>query len=205
MRSILIALMMTLATQVGAEVQVSLSNVVSDAQLVNGDNKFTGQVTGYLVQVEAQLSEGYSLGVAYNNGRGDLDTAANKYTFSEGFVFGMYQKAHDRLSSKNWILQSEIGLGFFDKAANFKNINYRQSQFPILLGLNVTSRSGISVGVSGYGQLDNLNNNRVGSLFLNYPLSKGVNLLGRYTSHKSKVRSFQHCGSDYSIGLSFAF
>ena len=75
MRPSLIALLMTLATQVGAEVQVSLSNVVSDAQLVNGDNKFTGQVTGYLVQVETQLSEGYSLGVAYNNGRGDLDTA----------------------------------------------------------------------------------------------------------------------------------
>ncbi|MDB3922038.1 hypothetical protein OAO92_08865 [Paracoccaceae bacterium] len=196
---------MTVATHVGAEVQVSLSNVVSDAQLVNGDNKFTGQVTGYLVQVETQLSEGYSLGVAYNNGRGDLDTAANKYTFSEGFVFGMYQKAHDRLSSKNWILQSEIGFGFFDKASSFKNINYRQSQFPILLGLNATSRSGISIGFSGYGQLDNLNNNRVGSLFLNYPLSGALNLLGRYTSHKSKVRSFQHCGSDYSIGLSFAF
>ena len=94
MRPSLIALLMTLATQVGAEVQVSLSNVVSDAQLVNGDNKFTGQVTGYLVQVETQLSEGYSLGVAYNNGRGDLDTAANKYTFSEGFVFGMYQKLY---------------------------------------------------------------------------------------------------------------
>ena len=52
MRTILIALLMTVATQVGAEVQVSLSNVVSDAQLVNGDNKFTGQVTGYLVQVK---------------------------------------------------------------------------------------------------------------------------------------------------------
>ena len=39
MRSILIALLMTVATQVGAEVQVSVSNVVSDAQLVNGDNK----------------------------------------------------------------------------------------------------------------------------------------------------------------------
>ena len=62
MRTLLIALLMTLATQVGAEVQVSLSNVVSDAQLVNGDNKFTGQVTGYLVQVETQLSEDYSLG-----------------------------------------------------------------------------------------------------------------------------------------------
>ena len=124
MRTILIALLMTVATHVGAEVQVSLSNVVSDAQLVNGDNKFTGQVTGYLVQVETQLSEGYSLGVAYNNGRGDLDTAANKYTFSEGFVFVMYQKAHDRLSSKNWILQSEIGFGFFDKVLFFRFINW---------------------------------------------------------------------------------
>ena len=93
MRTILIALLMTLATQVGAEVQVSLSNVVSDAQLVNGDNKFTGQVTGYLVQVEAQLSEGYSLGVAYNNGRGDLDTAANKYTFSRRFCLWYVSKS----------------------------------------------------------------------------------------------------------------
>ena len=47
MRKLLIALLMTLATQVGAEVQVSLSNVVSDAQIVNGDNKFTGQVIEY--------------------------------------------------------------------------------------------------------------------------------------------------------------
>ena len=46
MRSILIALLMTLATQVGAEVQVSVSNVVSDAQLVNGDNKFPGTGEG---------------------------------------------------------------------------------------------------------------------------------------------------------------
>ena len=58
MRTFLIALLMTLATQVGAEVQVSLSNVVSDAQLVNGDNKFTGHLRLTEINPRYQIQHG---------------------------------------------------------------------------------------------------------------------------------------------------
>ena len=205
MRTIIIAFLMTFATQAAAELQISFSSIISDAQVATGNNKFTGKLKGYGVQVETQLFENYSLGVEYNDGIGELNPAASKFTFYEAIVYGIHKKAYYNLSFNKWILGSQIGLGFSDKASNFKNINYRQTQFPILLGLNVTSRSGVSVGISGYGQLDNLKNNRVGTLYFSYPLSGRLNLVGRYTSHKSKLRSFQHCGSDYSFRLSYDF
>ena len=69
-------------------------------------------------------------------------------------------------------------------------------QFPILLGVGMINKSGVKIGLSGLGKLNNLDKNKSGSLSFAASLMNDVDVLGKYTNRSSKVNGSQHCGPD---------
>ena len=206
MRNILIALLMTLATQVGAQqLTVTVSALLSDAQVKLENQNFAGQIDGVSVTTEYMLSPDWHLAYEHLSGSGNFNGTTSDFNFNQNLVYAYREFAEDNFLLLNWKLGYKIGAGFYQKTSKFRTEHYNETQFPVLLGAEITNTSGVKISLSGLGQLDNLNNNRSGSLSFTAPIMNNLDVIGKYTNHSSKVNGLQHCGSDYFMGLSVQF
>ena len=206
MRTILIAFLMTLATQVGAQqLTVAVSALLSDAQVKLEKQKFTGRIDGVSLATEYILSPDWHLRYEHVSGNGNLNGTTSDFNFNQNLVYAYREFAEDSFFLLNWKLGYKVGAGFYQKTSKFRTERYNETQFPVLLGVEITNTSGVKLSLSGLGQLDNLNNNRSGSLSLTAPIMNDLDVIGKYTNHSSKINGLQHCGSDYFLGLSLQF
>ncbi len=206
MRTLLLALLMTFATQLGAGQSITtLSALVSDAQVKLEPQKFTGQIDGVAFATEYELSPDWHLKYELLSGNGNLNGTTKHFNFNQNLLYAYHSLAADNSFYSNWKLTYKIGAGFYHKTSKFGTENYDETQFPVILGVEMTNSAGFKIGISGFGQLNNLSNNRSGSLNFAAPVMSNLKLIGKYTNHSSKVRGLQHCGSDYFIGLSMRF
>ena len=206
MRTILIALLMTLATQVGAgQLTTTASALLSDAQVKLEKQKFTGRIDGVSLATEYILSPDWHLRYEHVSGNGNLNGTTSDFNFNQNLLYAYREFAEDNFFFLNWKLGYKVGAVFYQKTSKFRTERYNETQFPVLLGVEITNTSGVKLSLSGLGQLDNLNNNRSGSLSFTAPVMNDLNVIGKYTNHSSKVNGLQHCGSDYFIGISVQF
>ena len=206
MRTLLIAFLMTLATQVGAGPLITtVSALLSDAQVKLEQQKFTGRIDGVSLATEYMLSRDWHLKYEHLSGNGNLNGTTSDFNFNQNSFYAYREFVEDNFFFLNWRLNYKIGVGLYQKTSKLGTQNYNERQFPVLLGIEMTNTSGVKIGLSGLGQLNNLNDNRSGSLSLAAPVMDNVDVIGKYTNHSSKVNGLQHCGSDYFIGLSVQF
>ena len=206
MRIILIASLITLATQLGAgQFTTTVSALLSDAQVKLEKQKFAGRIDGVSLSTKYMLSPDWNLRYEHVSGNGNLNGTTSDFNFNQNLVYAYREFAEDNFVILNWKLGYKIGAGFYQKTLKFRTEHYNETQFPVLLGAEITNTSGVKISLSGLGQLDNLNNNRSGSLSLTAPIMNNLDAIGKYTNHSSKVNGLQHCGSDYFIGISVQF
>ena len=206
MRIILIASLITLATQLGAgQFTTTVSALLSDAQVKLEKQKFTGRIDGVSLSTKYMLSLDWNLRYEHVSGNGKLNGTTSDFNFNQNLVYAYREFAEDSFFLLNWKLGYKVGAGFYQKTSKFRTERYNETQFPVLLGAEITNTSGVKLSLSGLGQLDNLNNNRSGSLSFTAPVMNDLNVIGKYTNHSSKVNGLQHCGSDYFIGISVQF
>ena len=197
---------MTLATQVGAgQLTTTASALLSDAQVKLEKQKFTGRIDGVSLSTKYMLSTGWNLRYEHVSGNGKLNGTTSDFNFNQNLVYAYREFAEDSFFLLNWKLGYKVGAGFSQKTSKFRTEHYNETQFPVFLGAEITNTSGVKISLSGLGQLDNLNNNRSGSLSFTAPVMNDFNVIGKYTNHSSKVNGLQHCGSDYFIGISVQF
>ena len=206
MRTIFITLLITLATQVGAEqLTTTVSALLSDAQVKLEKQKFTGRIDGVSLSTKYMLSPDWNLRYEHVSGNGNLNGTTSDFNFNQNLVYAYREFTEHSFFLLNWKLGYKVGAGFYHKTSKFRTERYNETQFPVLLGAEITNTSGVKLSLSGLGQLDNLNNNRSGSLSFTAPVMNDLNVIGKYTNHSSKVNGLQHCGSDYFIGISVQF
>ena len=206
MRTTLIALLMTIATQVGAGPLITtVSALLSDAQVKLEQQKFTGRIDGVSLATEYMLSPDWYLNYEHLSGNGNLNGTTRDFNFKQNSFYAYHEFAEDNFFFVNWRLNYKIGVGLYQKTSKLGTENYNETQFPILLGIAMTNTSGVKIGLSGLGQLNNLDNNRSGSLSFAAPVMNNLDVIGKYTNHSSTVNGLQHCGSDYFLGLSMKF
>ena len=206
MRSILTALLMTIATQVGAgPLMMTVSALLSDAQVKLEQQKFTGRIDGVSLATEYMLSHDWHLKYEHVSGNGNLNGTTRDFKFNKNLFYAYREFAEDNFFFLNWRLNYKIGAGLYQKTSKLGAENYNEMQFPVLLGVEITNTSGVKIGISGLGQLNNLNNNRSGSLSFAASVMNNLEVIGKYTNHSSKVNGLQHCGSDYFLGLFVQF
>ena len=206
MRTILIVLLMTLATQVGAgSLTTTMTAFVSDAQVKLEQQKLTGQINGVSLAAKYKFYPDWHLQYEHLSGNGNLNGTIEDFNFNQNLLYGY--KTFEVFNSlfSSWDLTYDFGAGFYHKKSKLGNENYEDSQFPVIIVAEMTNTSGVKISFSGLGQLDNLMNNRSGSLSFATPMASNVSLIGKYTNHTSKVNGLQHCGSDYLIGFSIRF
>ena len=206
MRTLLIALLMTLATQVGAgQLKMTVSALLSDAQVKLEQQKFTGRIDGVSLATEYMLSPDLYLKYEHLSGNGNLNETERDFNFNQNSFYVYREFVEDNFFFLNWRLNYKIGVGLYQKTSKLGMETYNETQFPVLLGVEMTNTSGVKIGLSGLGQLNNLNNDRSGSLSFAAPVINNLDVIGKYTNHSSKVNGVQHCGSDYFVGFSLQF
>ena len=206
MRTLLIALLMTFATKVGAvQLMTTVSALLSDAQVKEEQQKFTGRIDGVSLATEYMLSLDWHLKYEHVSGNGNLNGTTKDFNFNQNSFYAYREFSEDNFFFLNWRLNYKIGVGLYQKTSELGTENYNETQFPALLGVEMSNTSGVKIGLSGLGQLNNLNNNRSGSLSFAAPVINNLEVIGKYTNHSSKVNGLQHCGSDYFLGLSVQF
>ena len=161
MRSILIALLMTIATQVGAgQLKTTVSALLSDAQVKLEQQKFTGRIDGVSLATEYMLSQNWYLTYEHLSGNGNLNGTTRDFNFNQNSFYAYREFSEDNFFFLNWRLNYRIGVGLYQKASKLGAENYNETQFPVLLGVEMTNTSGVKIGFSGLGQLNNFNDNR---------------------------------------------
>ena len=207
MRSILIALLMTIATQVvgAGQIKTTVSVLLSDAQVKREQQKFTGRIDGVSLATEYMLSPDWYLKYEHLSGNGNLNGTTRDFNFNQNSFYAYREFSEDSFFFLNWRLNYKIGAGLYQKTSKLGTENYNETQFPVLLGVEMTNTSGVKIGLSGLGQLNNLDYNRSGSLSFAAPVMNNLEVIGKYTNHSSKVNGLQHCGSDYFLGLFVQF
>ena len=206
MRTLLIAFLMTLATQVGAGPLITtVSALLSDAQVKLEQQKFTGRIDGVSLATEYMLSLDWHLKYEHLSGNGNLNGTTSDFNFNQNSFYAYREFVEDNFFFLNWRLNYKIGVGLYQKTSKLGTENYNEMQFPVLLGVEMTNTSGVKIGLSGLGQLNNLDYNRSGSLSFAAPVMNNLEVIGTYTNHSSKINGLQHCGSDYFLGLSVQF
>lgn len=197
---------MTFATQAPAgQVITSVSALVGDAQIKLVQEKFTAQIKGMALAAKYEFSPDWYLKYDLLIGGGSLNGTTKDYSFNQNVLYAYQAFSADNSFYFNWKLTYKIGAGFYHKASKLDTKNYYQNQFPVLLGVEIENTSGVKINLAGFGQLNNLSNNRLGSLSFAAPIANNVNVIGKYTNHSSKIFGLQHCGSDYFMGLSLRF
>ena len=206
MRTLLIALLMTTATQVGAgQLKTTVSALLSDAQVKLEQQKFTGRIYGVSLATEYMLSFDWHLKYEHLSRNGNLNGTTRDFNFSQNSFYAYREFAEDNFFFLNWRFNYKIGAGLYQKTLKLGTENYNDTQFPVLLGVEMTNTSGVKIGLSGLGHLNNLDNNRSGSLSFTAPVMNNIDVTGKYTNHSSQVNGLQHCGSDYFLGVSVQF
>ena len=183
----------------------TVSALLSDAQVKLDQQKFTGRIDGVSLATEYMLSPDWHLRYEHVSGNGNLNGTTSDFNFNQNLVYAYREFAEDNFFFLNWKLGYKVGAGFYQKTSKFRTEHYNETQFSVLLGAEITNTSGVKISLSGLGQLDNLNNNRSGSLSLTAPIMNDLDVIGKYTNHSSKINGLQHCGSDYFLGLSLQF
>ena len=197
---------MTLATQVGAgQLKMTVSALLSDAQVKLEQQKFTGRIDGVSLATEYMLSPDLYLKYEHLSGNGNLNETERDFNFNQNSFYVYREFVEDNFFFLNWRLNYKIGVGPYQKTSKLGMETYNETQFPVLLGVEMTNSSGVKIGLSGLGQLNNLNNSRSGSLSFAAPAINNLDVIGKYTNHSTKVNGLKHCGSDYFLGLSVQF
>ena len=178
---------------------MAVSAILSDAQVKLENQNFAGQIDGVSVTTEYMLSPDWNLRYEHVSGNGNLNGTTSDFNFNQNLVYAYREFAEDSFFPLNWKLGYKVGVGFYQKTSKFRTERYNETQFPVLLGVEITNTSGVKLSLSGLGQLDNLNNNRSGSLS-GIPVMSNSSVI-EYTNHISKVNGLQHCGSDYFMGF----
>ena len=175
---------------------------MSDAQLKLEPQKFTDRTDGVAFATEYDLYPNWYLKYELLSGNGNFNGTTKDFNFNQNLLYAYNEFVVDNSFYLNWKASYKIGAGWYHKTSNLGTENYGETQFPVLLGVEMTNTYGFKISLSGFGQLNNLSNNRSGSLNFATPNISNVKLIGKYTYHRSKVNGLQHCGSDYFIGLS---
>lgn len=197
---------MSFATQAGAgQIITTISALVSDSQVKLVQQKFNGQLDGVALAAKYEFSPDWYLRYDLLIGSGSLNGTTRDYSFNQNMLYAYQAFSADNSFYFNWKLTYKIGAGFYHKVSKLETKNYFQRQFPVLLGIGIENSSGVKISLAGFGQLNNLSNNRSGNLSFTAPLTGNVNVIGKYSNHSSKVVGLQHCGSDYFVGLSLRF
>ena len=197
---------MSFATQAGAgQVITTVSALVSDSQIKLAQQKFNGQLDGVALAAKYEFSPDWYLKYDLLIGSGSLNGTTKNYSFNQNMLYAYQAFSADNSFYFDWKLTYKIGAGVYHKVSKLDTENYHQSQFPVLLGIELENPSGVKISLAGFGQLNNLSNNRSGNLSFTAPLTGNVNVIGKYSNHSSKVVGLQHCGSDYFVGISLRF
>ena len=197
---------MTLATQVGAKSLTTAAKVfVSDAQVEFEQQKYAGQLSGASFSADYEFSPDLFFRYQGLNGKGNFNGSPSDYNFSQNLLYAYRNFDIRNTDLSSWQMSYKIGAGLFNKKSKFANNSYEQSQLPLILGLEITNTNDVQISFSGFGQIDNLQINRSGSISFKVPIGRSLRLIGKYTNHTSKVKKLQHCGSDYFLGLSINF
>lgn len=135
MRIILIASLITLATQVGAEqLTTTVSALLSDAQGKLEKQKFTGRIDGVSLATEYMLSPDWHLRYEHVSGNGNLNGTSSDFNFNQNLVYAYREFAEDDLFVLNWKLGYKVGAGFNQKTSKFRTELYNETQFPVTFG-----------------------------------------------------------------------
>ena len=151
------------------------------------------------------LSPDWYLTYEHVSGNGNHNGTTRDFNFNQNSFYAYREFSEDSFFFLNWRLNYKIGAGLYQKTSKLGTENYNETQFPALLGVEMSNTSGVKIGLSGLGQLNNLDYNRSGSLSFAAPVMNNLEVIGKYTNHSSKVNGLQHCGSDYFLGLSVQF
>ena len=184
---------------------MTVSALLSDAQVKLEQQKFTGRIDGVSLATEYMLSPDLYLKYEHLSGNGNLNETERDFNFNRNSFYVYREFVEDNFFFLNWRLNYKIGVGLYQKTSKLGMETYNETQFPVLLGVEMSNTSGIKIGLSGLGQLNNLNNDRSGSLSFAAPVINNLDIIGKYTNHSSKVNGVQHCGSDYFVGFSLQF
>ena len=96
MRTIFIALLITLATQVGAgQLITTVSALLSDAQVKLDQQKFTGRIDGVSLATEYMLSPDWHLRYEHVSGNGNLNGTTSDFNFNQNLVYAYREFAED--------------------------------------------------------------------------------------------------------------
>ena len=197
---------MTLVTQVGAKSFTTAVTVfVSDAKIVLEQQSHKAQLTGVSFSTDYELSPSIFFRYQGLDGKGNLARNTPDYKFNRNLLYAYKTFSFKDPLLFNWNVTYTVGGGFSHRNSKFGNNSYEQLQLPLILGLEIISSDDVQISLSGFGQIDNLQNNRSGSLNFKVPIMPSVKLIGTYTNHKSKVEALKHCGSDYFLGFSIKF
>ena len=206
MRKIFIALLMTIPAQLEANFLTTAAKAfLSDAQLEFEEQNHTGQLSGISLSADYEISPNLFFRYEALTGGGTFATTTNEYNFNKNIIYAYKSFPVDYSPAPGWKTLYAVGAGISNKKSKFGSNSYEQSQLPVFLKLEITNATNIQISLSGYGQIDNLQNNRSGSLSFKFPTTRSLNFTGKYTNHKSKVGALQHCGSDYFLGFSVHF
>ena len=96
MRTLLIALLMTLATQVGAgQLKMTVSALLSDAQVKLEQQKFTGRIDGVSLATEYMLSPDWYLKYEHLSGNGNLNGTTRDFNFNQNSFYAYREFSED--------------------------------------------------------------------------------------------------------------
>ena len=112
MRTMLIALLMTLATQMGAgQLMTTVSTLLNDAKVKLGQQKFTWPIDGLSLATEYMFSPDWRLTYKHVSGNGHLSGTPSDFNFNHNLFYTYHAFAEDNFLFLNWRLNYKIGVG----------------------------------------------------------------------------------------------
>ena len=136
MRTIFITLLITLATQVGAEqLTTTVSALLSDAQVKLEKQKFTGRIDGVSLATEYMLSPDWNLRYEHVSGNRNLNGPTSDFNFNQNLVYAYREFAEGNFFLLDWKLGYKVGAGFYQKTSKFRTEHYNETQLPFLSGM----------------------------------------------------------------------
>ena len=135
-RTLLIASLITLATQLGAgQFTTTVSALLSDAQVKLEKQKFTGRIDGVSLATEYMLSPDWNLRYEHVSGNRNLNGPTSDFNFNQNLVYAYREFAEGNFFLLDWKLGYKVGAGFYQKTSKFRTEHYNETQLPFLSGM----------------------------------------------------------------------
>ncbi len=87
------------------------------------------------------LSPDWILRYEHVSGNGKLNGTTSDFNFNQNLVYAYREFAEDSFFLLNWKLGYKVGAGFYQKTSKFRTERYNETQFPVLLGVEITNTS----------------------------------------------------------------